>query len=123
MPRAIALRRDFSAGELRRLARRNKDAAQARRLLALTAQELFQLDLEPYDITAVEAVRNHQQDAARIDGHALHMHDGRVERQVQGRGRLYIGRPHREDLARIDDTHTTDIREQLQRGLATQIQR
>ena len=37
MPRAIALRSDFSAGELRRLARRTKDAAQARRLLALAA--------------------------------------------------------------------------------------
>ena len=37
MARAIALRPDFSAGELRRLARRTKDAAQARRLLALAA--------------------------------------------------------------------------------------
>jgi transposase len=35
MPRAIALRSDFSAVELRRLARRSKDAAQARRLLSL----------------------------------------------------------------------------------------
>ena len=35
MPRAIALRPDFSAVELRRLARRSKDAAQARRLLSL----------------------------------------------------------------------------------------
>jgi transposase len=37
MPRAITLRSDFSATELRRLARRSKDAAQARRLLALAA--------------------------------------------------------------------------------------
>jgi transposase len=37
MARAIALRSDFSAAELRRLARRSKDAAQARRLLALAA--------------------------------------------------------------------------------------
>ena len=37
MSRAIALRPDFSAAELRRLARRGKDAAQARRLLALAA--------------------------------------------------------------------------------------
>ena len=37
MPRAIALRSDFCATELRRLARRSKDAAQARRLLALAA--------------------------------------------------------------------------------------
>jgi transposase len=37
MPRAIALRSDFSSAELRRLARRSKDAAQARRLLALAA--------------------------------------------------------------------------------------
>ena len=37
MARAIALRPDFSAAELRRLARRSKDAAQARRLLALAA--------------------------------------------------------------------------------------
>ena len=37
MPRAIALRSDFSATELRRLARRSRDAAQARRLLALAA--------------------------------------------------------------------------------------
>ena len=37
MPRAIALRSDFNATELRRLARRSKDAAQARRLLALAA--------------------------------------------------------------------------------------
>jgi transposase len=35
MPRAITLRSDFSATELRRLARRSKDVAQARRLLAL----------------------------------------------------------------------------------------
>jgi transposase len=37
MARAIALRSDFDATELRRLARRGKDAAQARRLLALAA--------------------------------------------------------------------------------------
>ena len=37
MARAIALRPDFSAAELRRLARCSKDAAQARRLLALAA--------------------------------------------------------------------------------------
>ena len=37
MPRAIALRPDHDATELRRLARRSKDAAQARRLLALAA--------------------------------------------------------------------------------------
>ena len=37
MARAIALRSDFSAAELRRLARRSGDAAQARRLLALAA--------------------------------------------------------------------------------------
>jgi len=37
MPQAIALRLDYSATELRRLARRSKDAAQARRLLALAA--------------------------------------------------------------------------------------
>ena len=37
MARAITLRSDFSAAELRRLARRSKDAAQARRLLALAA--------------------------------------------------------------------------------------
>ena len=37
MARAIALRSDFSASELRRLARQSKDAAQARRLLALAA--------------------------------------------------------------------------------------
>lgn len=37
MARAIALRPDFGASELRRLARRSKDAAQARRLLALAA--------------------------------------------------------------------------------------
>src|SRR3712207_9470163 len=37
MPRAIALRADFGAAALRRLARRSRDAAQARRLLALAA--------------------------------------------------------------------------------------
>lgn len=37
MARAIALRSDFHAPELRRLSRRSKDAAQARRLLALAA--------------------------------------------------------------------------------------
>jgi transposase len=37
MPRAIALRADFGAAALRRLARRSKDAARARRLLALAA--------------------------------------------------------------------------------------
>ena len=37
MARPIALRPDFSAAELRRLARRSKEAAQARRLLALAA--------------------------------------------------------------------------------------
>ena len=37
MPSAITLRSDFSAADLRRLARWSKDAAQARRLLALAA--------------------------------------------------------------------------------------
>jgi transposase len=37
MARAIALRSDFNAAELRRLSRRSKDAGQARRLLALAA--------------------------------------------------------------------------------------
>jgi hypothetical protein len=37
MARAIALGPDFSAAELRRLVRCSKDAAQARRLLALAA--------------------------------------------------------------------------------------
>ncbi len=37
MPRAIALRSDVTAAQLRNLARRGKDAAQARRLLALAA--------------------------------------------------------------------------------------
>ncbi len=37
MALAIALRSDFSVTELRRLARRSKDAAQPRRLLALAA--------------------------------------------------------------------------------------
>jgi transposase len=37
MPRAIALRCDFDAVSLRRLARRSKEASQARRLLALAA--------------------------------------------------------------------------------------
>ena len=37
MPRAIALRADYDAPILRRLARRSKEAAQARRLLALAA--------------------------------------------------------------------------------------
>ena len=37
MARAIALRSDFNAAELRRLARRSRDASQARRLLALAA--------------------------------------------------------------------------------------
>ncbi len=37
MARAIALRSDFSAADLRRLARHSRDAAQARRFLALAA--------------------------------------------------------------------------------------
>ncbi len=37
MGQAIAVRRDFSAGEVRRFAKRAKDAAQARRLLAIAA--------------------------------------------------------------------------------------
>ena len=37
MGRAIAVRTDFSAGEVRRFAKRAKDAAQARRLLAIAA--------------------------------------------------------------------------------------
>ncbi len=37
MPRAFALRLDFSATDLRRLAKRSKDASQARHLLALAA--------------------------------------------------------------------------------------
>lgn len=37
MPRAIALRADFDAAGLRRLARQSRDAAQSRRLLALSA--------------------------------------------------------------------------------------
>ena len=35
MGRAIAMRRDYSSGEVRRLAQRAKDAGQARRLLAI----------------------------------------------------------------------------------------
>jgi len=37
MPRAVTLRSDFNASDLRHLARRSKDAPQARRLLALAA--------------------------------------------------------------------------------------
>jgi hypothetical protein len=37
MGRAIAVRMDFTAGEVRRFAKRAKDAAQARRLLAIAA--------------------------------------------------------------------------------------
>ena len=37
MGQAIAVRTDFTAGEVRRLAKRAKDAAQARRLLAIAA--------------------------------------------------------------------------------------
>ena len=37
MPRAITLRSDFTASDLRRLARLSRDAPQARRLLALAA--------------------------------------------------------------------------------------
>src|SRR5262249_2183607 len=37
MGRAIAVRTDHTAGEVRRLAKRAKDAAQARRLLAIAA--------------------------------------------------------------------------------------
>jgi len=37
MGQAIAVRSDFTAGEVRRLAKRAKDAAQARRLLAIAA--------------------------------------------------------------------------------------
>jgi transposase len=37
MGRAIAVRTDYAAGEVRRLAKRAKDAAQARRLLAIAA--------------------------------------------------------------------------------------
>ena len=37
MGQAIAVRADFTAGEVRRLAKRAKDAAQARRLLAIAA--------------------------------------------------------------------------------------
>jgi transposase len=37
MGRAIAVRTDYAAGEVRRLTKRVKDAAQARRLLAIAA--------------------------------------------------------------------------------------
>ena len=37
MGQAIAVRRDYTAGEVRRIAKRAKDAAQARRLLAIAA--------------------------------------------------------------------------------------
>ncbi len=37
MGQAIAVRTDFTAGEVRRLAKRAKDAAQARRLLSIAA--------------------------------------------------------------------------------------
>ena len=37
MPSAVRLREDYSAGELRRLARRSKDVNQSRRLLSLAA--------------------------------------------------------------------------------------
>src|ERR1700751_1883154 len=37
MEQAVAVRADYTAGEVRRLAKRAKDAAQARRLLAIAA--------------------------------------------------------------------------------------
>jgi hypothetical protein len=37
MPAAVKLREDYSATELRRLAKRSKDAKQSRRLLSLAA--------------------------------------------------------------------------------------
>ena len=37
MGQAVAVRTDFTAGEVRRFAKRAKDAAQARRLLAIAA--------------------------------------------------------------------------------------
>ena len=37
MGQAVAVRTDYTAGEVRRLAKRAKDAAQARRLLAIAA--------------------------------------------------------------------------------------
>ncbi len=37
MGRAVAVRADYTAGEVRRLAKRAKDGAQARRLLAIAA--------------------------------------------------------------------------------------
>jgi hypothetical protein len=37
MGRAVSVRADYTAGEVRRLAKRAKDAAQARRLLAIAA--------------------------------------------------------------------------------------
>ena len=37
MGEALAVRTDFSAGEVRRIAKRAQDAAQARRLLAIAA--------------------------------------------------------------------------------------
>ena len=46
MARAIALRPDFSPSELRRLAGRNKDAAQSRRLLTRAAAGLGNVTLQ-----------------------------------------------------------------------------
>ena len=37
MGQAIAVRRDYTAGEVRRIAKRARDVAQARRLLAIAA--------------------------------------------------------------------------------------
>ena len=45
MPAAVKLREDFSAGELRALARRSKDVNQSRRLLSLAAVAAAALEI------------------------------------------------------------------------------
>ena len=92
MGQAIAVRTDFTTGEVRRFAKRAKDAAQARRLLAIAA--------------VLEGAS--REDAAKIGGMDRQTLGDPVQRARAGRsinipspGASKLGRKHRAFLARL----------------------
>ena len=91
MPRAIALRPDFTGQQLRGLARRSKDASQARRLLALavisdggTRSEAARLGNVTLQIVRDWVLRFNAEGAARSDRPARGRPDTAAERCPQG---------------------------------------
>lgn len=100
MSHPIALRSDFTAGELRQLARRSKDVGQARRLLALAAI---------YDGgTRSEAARLGNVTVQVVRDWVLRFNaqgpSGLIDRKAPGRRR------------RLSDEHRKALAEQIDRG-------